>query len=278
VPEACSATVSIASLKGLSRQHKGEARLWLNDSLLGPLRIEHGGKGWVSVDRVYFPKGRHTLSIECGDEPFVMAGVRVGERGPESRHPSAGQVPEAETMEEPAEAGKDAGASGRGGRICQGLSLNTQWLPGKPGRAIMHSVVSGAAVRTPQLTLLKKGEHLRWWFYIHPRPGKGDSLRYAPILLEWLKTDDGKWLLAFSVDHKEMRKALEKKKKDYEPRPFGYRPEKWTPLDLEFCPDGNLRLNLNDGELRGEFAAPVEELPIYVQTREIEFEIKGKNP
>jgi len=116
---------------------------------------------------------------------------------------------------------------------------------------------------------------LRWWFYVHPRPSR-DTLRFPPILLECMKGKDGRWLLAFTIDHQELIKALERKKKDYEPTPLGYREDKWTALDLELCPDGRLHLSLNEGEVRGEFLVDGAEMPLMIQTSQIEFEIKGE--
>lgn len=268
VAKACSETVRIARIRGVSRESKGEPRLWLDRALLGPLRAEFNDDGWASPAPVALSPGKHSLSIECGDEAFEIEGLQIGEATPG-----------------PAPAKRKKGGAKAGAlppptpqpthEACHGLVENKSWLPGRPNKAILLSVVNGREIRTPLLSVLKRGEKLRWWFYVHPRPSK-DTLRFPPILLECRAAKDGRWMLAFTIDSQEMLKALRKKKEGYEPVPKGYREDKWSSLDLELCPDGILHLSLNEGEVSGEFSVPGAEMPLLIQTSQIEFEIKGE--
>jgi hypothetical protein len=265
----CTETVRIRSLSGLTREHQGEARLWLDNTLLGPLRREFGQGGWESPIPVAFSQGKHSLSIECGAEPFEMAGVVIGSASDEAPRPAL-------QAKAPAPAKAQASEAQGSKPPCPGLTQNEQWYPGKPSRTILLSVVAGRPVKTPLLATLKRGERLRWWFYIHPRQKK-DSLEFPPVVVEWLQGQDGTGMLAFSIDTQELLRAEGRTQKDYEGKPLGYDEDKWTPLDLAFCQDGTLRLSLNRGEVHGSFQVHDPEIPLRIQTSEIEFEVKGRN-
>jgi hypothetical protein len=273
VPQACSETVHIQRIRGVTREHQGEARLWLDNTLLGPLRREFGQGGWQSPAAVEFSQGKHSLSIECGAEPFEIQGVVIGS-GAQDVDPSDPPRRPRPQAQEPAEALPAPTPD------CPGLALNTQWYPGRPSRTIMLSVVAGRSVKTPMLATLKQGERLRWWFYIHPRMRHG-ALEYPPVVVAWQQDDEGPGTLSFSIDYHELMRSEGRAggaaQKNYEGRPKGYVEDKWTPLDLAWCPGDRLSLSLNRGEVHGEFSAKGVAIPLRIQTSEIEFEIKGEN-
>jgi hypothetical protein len=274
-PRDCSATVSIRRLEGLTREHDGEARLWLDDTLLGPLRREFGGGGWESVEPVALKAGRHALSIECGAEAFEMEGVRVGT-------PDSG----ASVAAKPAPPSTPAAPAGVAlthtpepffpFQPCPDLAVNTGWPHLDPRHAILLSVLNGRAASSGVLADLQNGQRLRWWFKISPRPN--GPLHFPPILLSELRIEGRRWALQFSVDHEEMARIKAERRPSGPPAPLGYRPGRWTPLDLALCADGSFHLSTNNGEVGGDLKVPEKDMAIEVWSREIEIAVKGANP
>lgn len=270
VPEDCSATVQIAELRGLSAEDRGEARFWLDDTLLGPLRREFDGAAWESVYPVALRKGEHHLSIECGDESFEIRDVRVGTveaRPPSKTLSKANAAPEAPrplsatAMELP-----DFSS-------CDALTSVQSWPNATPWRAIVLSIVDGRAGRSGEIVDLKAGQRLRLWFKIPPQAG---ALQFPPLLLSELKTGDGNWALQFSIDHLAMQEDLRAKRDGKPSQPLGYRPGRWTPMDLALCADGNFHLATNEGQVKTEFPVDHKEMHIEIWARELELSLVGE--
>ncbi len=255
------ARVEIKALRGLTKEHKGGAKLWLDDSLLGPLRPQHQAGGWINPRPLTLGAGAHTLSIECGAESFEIEGLRVTSGSPAPRPPA----PAPTALPSPAPS-----------RLpdCAPLSSHPSW-PGKPGRSILLSVVQGRAASSGLLATLKRGQTTTWWFRISRLP-ETTGLEYPPIVLNHRLGPDGLHQLEFALDHEELKAIKKKRMPAYQP--LGYVPNRWTPMRLDFCPDGRLGISLNFGKVSSTLKIQEQEMPLEVHSREIELEIKGEKP
>jgi hypothetical protein len=258
------AEVEISGIKGVTKEHQGEARVWLDDLLLGPLRQEHGDV-WVSPLRPVLNPGKHRIWIECGDEPFEFRDLVVG-RGLGEPKPGAAtadhQAAGALTHIEPTPSPLPQTVEGP----CGIMQINRQW-PGNPGHAILLSEVDPKReLGTGLLATLKRGEQLEWWF-------KVDSQDVPPLQLSEIE-DPKLWALRFSLDEKELAKE-KAGKNNGKSVPRGYTPGQWNSLRLSFCSDGMFLVQLSGGEVSAKRRTDELQLPLEIRAKGIEFRIKG---
>lgn len=259
--ESVTAQVEIKRVTGARREHKGEARFWIDGLLLGPIRREYDGAGWSHPKQLSLSSGVHRLEIECGEEAFEIQGVRVWMRG-------AGRTKAGRAARPPLRKPSDL-AQGP----CGMLKINKQW-PGKPERAVLLSVTGGKKASTGLLATLKRGEALRWYFKIEPRPLEGSSA-HPPILFKQLRSDGGQWQLEFELDGNEWAKAVAKRAEGLDFFPKGYKKGKWNPLDLTLCEDGRFLISLSEGEVQGEIEVKDPSMPLEIIAKDLEISVKG---
>jgi hypothetical protein len=225
-------------LQGLQRGGNAAPELFLGESYLGPLRLEHGDS-WRSPKAVLLPAGEHALELRCAavrdaDDVSIQR-LRVLSDAPAPSRPGPRRKP--------------ASAA-----ACRDLRTRKDW-PARLGRgSVTLSVLSGRQAGSGILVQLEPGQAWHCAVRVPQAPG-GGALALAA---QWERLGPQRWRLLFFIDPQ----GRANPRNDA----VGYEPGAWEPLHLQLC----------EGRLQAAFAK-TGALPQAVPQGPIQVEIAAQD-
>lgn len=224
-----------SGLQGQGQDPDAAPEVFLDDSYLGTLRVEHG-VDWRSPQALELSAGAHTLLLRCADVPDAddvrMESLRVkGElqgapaAAPRKRaHTKPAALLNAEPAPARAEAPVPAAATSPD---CGHLRERVEWIGGAPERGKTLSVFNGKVVDGGSLVILKPGEAFTLLVKV-----PGEEKQKALALSSGWKADKAERLCYLFFIDPQAAQLPARDARDY-------RPGAWEPLRFEFC-DGRL--------------------------------------
>lgn len=212
-------------LQGLRAGSNASPEVFLDETYLGPLRVEHGGD-WRGSQALDLSPGAHVLSLRCAsvadaDDVSIQRLLVLTDQAPTPRAPRPRGRGQASKQASSVAAAPQPGAPAPG--PCERLRERVDWLGGLPGGGKTLSVFSGRTVDGGSMVRLEPGEA---WTLLVKVPGEAKDKALA-LSTGWKADAGGRLSFLFFID----AEAAELPARDA----LDYRPRVWEPLRFEFC-------------------------------------------
>jgi hypothetical protein len=220
-----------SGLQGQGPDPNAAPEVFLDDTYLGTLRVEHG-VDWRSPEAVDLSAGAHALLLRCAEVPDAddvrMESLRVMAELPGKPKPvhAALKRPQAKAAAKPSAAPVSAQAPAPEAAKtpdCGHLRERVEWIDGPPERGKTLSVFNGHIVDGGSLVKLQPGEAFTLLVKV-----PGEAKQKAPALSTGWKADAGERLCFLFFIDPEAAQLPARDARDY-------RPNAWEPLRFEYC-------------------------------------------